>query len=116
MLIDFIAVERITGKTLSDTIMTALAEWGVPMEYMRGQCYDGDSSMSGACSGCSALIKEKASSAVYHHCAAHRWNLAIVSACQISTFKNTESYIGEMARFFEYSAKRQRLLDKLKKM
>ena len=111
--IDFIAVERITGKALSDAIMTALAEWGVPMEYMRGQCYDGASSMSGARSGCSALIKEKAPLAVYHHCAAHRLNLAIVSACQISSFKNTESYIGEMARFFKYSAKRQRLLDKV---
>ena len=50
---------------------------------------------------------------MYHHCAAHRLNLAIVSAFQISSFKNTESYIGEMATFFKYSAKWQRLLDKV---
>ena len=31
--------------------------------------------------------------------------LAIVSACQISAFKNTESYIGEIARIFKFSAK-----------
>ena len=33
--------------------------------------------------------------------------------CKITAFKNTESYIGEMARFFHFSAKRQRLLDKV---
>ena len=31
-------------------------------------------------------------------------NLAIVSACRVQAFKNTEAYIGEMARFFSYSA------------
>ena len=46
------------------------------------------------------------------HWASHRLNLAIVLACNIQAFKNVESYIGEIARFFGYSAKRQRLLDK----
>ena len=41
--------------------------------------------------------------ALYHHCAAHTLNLAVLSACKIMAFKNTESYIGEMARFL-YSA------------
>lgn len=50
--------------------------------------------------------------ALYIHCAAHQLNLAIVSACRIQAFRNTESCIGEIARFFHYSAKRQRLLDK----
>ena len=48
---------------------------------------------------------------MYYHCAAHRLNLSVVSACSIQTFKNAESYIGEIARFFNYSAKRHRLLD-----
>ena len=78
---------------------------------MRGQCYDGASNMAGSKSGCSTIIKEHAPLAVFHHCAAHRLNLSIVSACKIMAFKNTESYIGEMARFFQYSPKRQRLLD-----
>ena len=59
--------------------------------------------MAGARSGCSATIREKVPLAVYHHCAAHRLNLAIVSACRITDFRNTESYIGEMARFFQLS-------------
>ena len=31
--------------------------------------------------------------------------------CSIPSFKNAESYLGEIARFFNYSAQRQRLLD-----
>ena len=78
---------------------------------MRGQCYDGASNMSGARSGVRAVIQEEAPKALYYHCAAHRLNLSVVSACRIQAFKNAESYIGEIARFFNYSAKRQRLLD-----
>ena len=36
----------------------------------------------------------------------------MVSACKIQTFKNAESYVGEIARFFKFSAKRQRALDR----
>ena len=53
----------------------------------------------------------KVSKSCLFHCASHRLNLAIVSACSITAIKNVESYIGEIARFFSYSAKRQRLLD-----
>lgn len=110
--VDFIEVERITGKALADAIIHSLTVWGLPLSHMRGQCYDGASNMAGARSGCSSIIRQAAPLAVYHHCAAHRLNLAVLSACKISAFRNTESYIGEMARFFHYSAKRQRLLDK----
>jgi len=50
--------------------------------------------------------------ALYTHCAAHQLNLAIVAACKIQVLRNTESCIGEIAKFFKYSPKRQRLLDK----
>ena len=46
--------------------------------------------------------------ALYFHCAAHRLNLAVVSACKIQAFKNAEFYVGEIARRFNVSAKRQR--------
>ena len=50
--------------------------------------------------------------ALYTHCAAHQLNLAVVSACKIQECRNAESLIGEVARFFKYSAKRQQMLDK----
>ena len=79
---------------------------------MRGQCYDGASNMSGARLGVKSVVQKAAPKAMYFHCAAHRLNLSVVSACKIQAFKNAESYVGEIARFFSFSAKRQRLLDK----
>ena len=112
MFLDFIEIERITGQALSDAILHWLEENGLQVADMRGQCYDGASSMPGSRPGCQALIQKEAPKAIYAHCSSHKLNLAIVSACMISAFKNTESYIGEISRFFAYSAKKQRLLDK----
>lgn len=108
--VDFLQVERITGRVLGEAILSWLKAHGVSPADMRGQCYDA-SHMSGARSGVKAVVLEEAPKALYYHCAAHRLNLSVVSACSIQAFKNAESYIGEITRFFSYSAKRQRLLD-----
>ena len=67
--------------------------------------------MSGARSGCKSIVQQEAPLAMYYHCAAHHLNLAVVSACSIQAFKNAKSYVGEIARFFNFSAKRQHMLD-----
>ena len=79
---------------------------------MRGQCYDGASNMSGARAGVKSIVQEAAPKAMSYHCAAHHLNLAVVAACKIQAFNSAESYLGEIARFFNFSAKKQRLLDK----
>ena len=68
--------------------------------------------MFGSRAGCQPLILKEAPKTIYVHCGSHKLNLAIVSACKVSAFKNTESYIGEISCFFAYSVKKQRLLDK----
>ena len=50
--------------------------------------------------------------AIYSHSAAHQLNLAVVSACNIQDFKNTESTLGEIARFFKFSPKREHFLER----
>ena len=110
--VDFVEVERITGKVLAQAILQWLSTHGLSPADIRGQCYDGASNMSGAVSGCKTIVQREAPQALYFHCAAHRLNLAVVSACKIQSFKNAESYVGEIARFFNYSAKRQRALDR----
>ena len=50
--------------------------------------------------------------ATYVHCAVHRLNLAVVSGCNLQAFKSTEGTIGEIARFFHFSPKHQRFLEK----
>ena len=110
--VDFVAVERITGKVLAEAIINCLTAWGLSLRDLRGQCYDGSANMSGAKSGCRAILQQSAPKAVYFHCAAHQLNLAVVAACKIQGFRSTESTIGEIARFFAFSAKRQHFLDK----
>ena len=66
---DFAEVDRITGKKLADTIVQSLTTWGLSLQNMRGQCYDGASNMAGARSG-SSIIRQISPLAVYHHCAA----------------------------------------------
>ena len=109
---DFLELERITGEALADAILKTLETWGLPVANMRGQCYDGGSNMAGAKSGCRAIVQRQAPMSIYVHCASHRLNLAIVSACKIQAFKNTESCVGEIARFFRFSLKRQRYLER----
>ena len=110
--IAFVSVERITGKNIAAAIINWIQTVGLSPSDMRGQCYDGASNMSGAKSGCSAASQQQAPKAAYFHCAAHQLNLAVVSACKIQAFMNVEAYIGEIARFFAFSPKRQRLFDK----
>ena len=114
--VGFIYVERITGESLANAILKWLETAGLSPSDMRGQCYDGANNMSGARSGCRSIVQQQAPMAMYFHCAAHRLNLAVVSACKIQAFKNVESYIGEIARFFAFSSKRQRLFDRVMDM
>ena len=88
-------LERITGKAFAEAILHSLSAWNLSIANLREQSYDGASNMAGARSGCQAIIKQHAPRADYIHCAAHRLNLAIASACQISAFRNCESFIGK---------------------
>ena len=106
MFVDFVEVDRITGESLATAILHLLHAQGLPASDMRRQFYDDASNMSGARSGCQAIVQQQAPKAMYFHCSAHRVNLAVVSACKIPAFKNAEAYLGEIARFFGSSAKR----------
>ena len=68
--------------------------------------------MSGARAGCKSIVMKESLKATYVHCAAHRQNLAVVSGCNLQAFKSTEGTIGEIARFFHFSPKCQRFLEK----
>ena len=100
-------VERITGRVLGEAILMWLrtsllliCAANATMAHLAPR------------SGVKAVVQEEAPKVMYYHCASHQLNLSVVSACSIQALKNAESYVGEIARSFNYSAKRQRLLDK----
>jgi hypothetical protein len=55
-----------------------LEEYGVGVDKLVGQGYDGANVMSGHISGVQARMREKYKSAIFVHCMAHRLNLVIV--------------------------------------
>ena len=67
---------------IANKISEKVEHFGLSWEYLVGQAYDGASTMSGCIAGVSTLIKEKAPTAVYVHCWAHKLNLALVAASQ----------------------------------
>jgi len=79
-LIGFSDVSRTDSETLFKLLKDTLTSQGLSLLNIRGQCYDGDSNMSGEHRGLQARIKDEAPKAVYDHCYAHCLNLVLVDA------------------------------------
>ena len=62
-------------------ISVILASHGLDINNLRGQSYDGCSTMSGKYTGLLARIKEVNPFAYFVHCATHRLNLVVVDEC-----------------------------------
>ena len=92
--------------------MSKLGTWGLDIENLRGQGYDGAANMSGKVKGVQARIfllsKKKA---LYVHCASHCLNLSIMKACSVPQVKNMFETVKELSVFFSSSPKRQRKLE-----
>jgi hypothetical protein len=108
--IDFISVSDMTGVGLANTILSRLKQFQLDLTYLVGQGYDGASAMSGIFNGVQAIIRDEFPAASYVHCASHSLNLTLSSACKLSQIRNTHGIIGEVAVFFNRSAKRVDLL------
>ena len=77
---DFIGlyqVDNIDAKSLVHAIRDTLIRMELHLSQCRGQCYGGASNMSGSNGGLSAQLLIEESRAVYTHCYAHAFNLAV---------------------------------------
>ena len=107
----FITVERITGQALATALLSWLKEHNIDISFCRGQGYDGASNMSSSTVGVQALIREVSPLALYTHCHSHQLNLCIVKACSITQIRNAGGLVSEIAKFFNYSPKRQHFFE-----
>ncbi|KAI3958129.1 hypothetical protein MKW98_020771 [Papaver atlanticum] len=73
------SIEDTTAVTLKRDISKALASYGLLIENIRGQGYDGASNMRGAWNGLQALFRKDCPYAYYVHCFAHRLQLALLA-------------------------------------
>lgn len=91
-------------------IMQSLEGFGLSLSELRGQGYDGASTMSGERAGVQALLREKQPKALYIHCAGHSLNLAIINSCSVPPIRNCIDQIKAFTLWIKYSAKREGLL------
>ncbi|KAK1175574.1 zinc finger MYM-type protein 1-like isoform X1 [Acipenser oxyrinchus oxyrinchus] len=76
-------------------------ELGLNVNFMRGQAYDGASTMSGHISGLQARVKEGCSSkAMYVHCCAHNLNLILIDA--VSTSTSAKLFFGTLETLYSF--------------
>ena len=84
----FVKLARVRAVDIADAIMKTLENLGLSLSSLRGQGYDGASTMSGAKTGVQARIRECQPKALYTHCASHSFNLAILNSCSIPCIRN----------------------------
>ena len=110
--VEFILCDTGTsGNAVAGKILEALEEYGLNVDYLRGQAFDGAGNMAGKYRGAAAVIQSTCPKAVYVHCAAHSLNLCVVAACNIQMVKNMMGTMVELS-FFSNSPKCQLELEK----
>ena len=108
--ISFIKLERVRAADIASAIVQSLEGIGLSLDNLRGQGYDGASTMSGVKAGVQAKIQEKQPKALYTHCAGHSLNLAILNSCSIPPIRNCIDQIKGFTVWVKYSPKREGLL------
>ena len=100
----------LSGQSLATLMMEMLAKWGLDLDNMVGQGYDGAANMSGRFQGVQAVVKQAHSKALCTHCSFHRLNLVISHACGDAALKKTTHMIKDIVVFFTSSPKRTLVL------
>ena len=101
-------VPSIDVATLTAVAKDALVRMNLSMSKLRGQCYDGASTMRGARSGIAKRILDEEPRAVYMRCYGHPINLAASDAVkQTKVMSDVLDMIHEITRLIKYSPRRE---------
>ena len=106
---------NITSCALVGVMKDALCRMNIPISKVRGQCYDGASTMRGARNGVAKLIMDEEPRALYTHCYGHSVNLAVNDALKMC--KPVESALEtthEITKLIKYSPRREGIFRELK--
>ena len=108
-------VPSIDAATLVSVARDTFQRLNLSFSKLRGQCYDGASSMSGAKSGVAKRISEEEPRAVYTHCYGHSINLAACDAIkQCKPIKCALEVTHEICKLIKYSPRREGIFRELK--
>ena len=101
-------VQDTTSLSLKKALQDTLDEYGLSIDRLRGQGYDGASNMRGEFNGLQKLIRDENPHAFYVHCFAHQLQLVIVvvSTC-CSSFSDFFNYVSLIVTSASSSCRRK---------
>ncbi|XP_041374848.1 zinc finger MYM-type protein 1-like [Gigantopelta aegis] len=98
------------AQTIADTLVNSVTGWGLCMDDLVGQGYDGASVMSSCKNGVQAKIQQQFPNATYVHCRSHVLALVIAKGCkQVPEIQNLFDNVEKLTWFLGGSAKRKAL-------
>ncbi|XP_049951866.1 52 kDa repressor of the inhibitor of the protein kinase-like [Schistocerca serialis cubense] len=112
----FTPLARLGVKHISNTIISTLSAWGLNMDKMVGQGYDGCSTTAGKIGRVQKIIAEKYPKAHFYCCACHRLNLVVNDLNTLPEVSNAIGTIKEGISFFRGSTQRKVLVGNLQKL
>ena len=100
------------AQSIVDAINDAFLRFQIPFTKLRGQCYDGCSTMAGARAGVAVKIQELEPQAVFTH---HALNLAVNDTItKVPKMKDCLDTCYEIVKLIKFSPKREAMLSQLK--
>ena len=103
------------AETLTAVISDVLARLNLSFKKLRGQCYDGASTMSGIKSGVAERIRRLEPRALFTHCYGHSLNLAASDMIkQVKLLKDSLGVTHEITKLIKYSPRCEGIFQRLK--
>lgn len=106
----FVPVDDRTAEGLAGKILRVCEEYGLNLDKLVGQGYDGCSAMAGEEGGVQAIIRRRYPKALFVHCSAHRLNLVINDVNKVSEVRNVVGTVKKIVNFFRESSQRRKLI------
>lgn len=103
----FSPLKDMDAATISDCIIEHCKTFGLLLNNLLGQGYDGCSTMAGKENGVQAKIRSIYPKAAFVHCASHRLNLVVNDLNNVAVIRNTIGTIKAIITFFRESPKRR---------
>ena len=106
----FVPVEDRTAEGIASQILSVCEEYGLNLDKLIGQGYDGCSAMAGKEGGVQAIIRRQYPKALFVHCSSHRLNLVINDVNKVSEVRNVVGTVKAIIHFFRESSQRRKLI------
>ena len=109
----FSALKAMDAETISQEILNVTEKYGLEMQKLVGQGYDGCSTMAGEVSGVQQRIRDLYPKAYFMHCTSHWLNLVINDQNNVMEIRNAVAVIKSVIVYFRESSVRRHLVSRI---